>query len=249
MCEKLSGLSSIGGVLILNKDWKVLKIKLVLYLCSLFLCCPLLLHAACGEGGEEVRQALVAEEQGVRAIEQTVRVARTEFLSRDTALREAMVNPPPDYDRDLARRLTELSRTEVEPKRAMLERLRAQHEEGRQQWERGRRLLQVQFIEARTAFAEQRIVRDEYCRVREAYLQALSMYRDGMQGYRTGMDFYSKTLAAYGERFLIPYIQGFSDRQQWVTLILRLERRDFLQDLLVPMTANAVRSSPPNAPP
>ncbi len=208
-----------------------------------------LAYAACGEGTEAVRQELAAEEQVVRTTEQIVRAAKAEFQSRDTTLRETMSTPPPGYDQALARRLVELRRSEVEPKRAMLERLRAQHEEERQQWEQGHHLLLSQLTEARAAFEAQRITQDEFCRVREAYLQALRLYRDGMQGYCTGMDFYAKALAAYGERFLIPYTQGFGDRQHWVTLIQHLERGDFLQDLLVPMTANAVRSSPPDASP
>ena len=64
-----------------------------------------------------------------------------------------------------------------------------------------------------------------------------------------GMDFYARALDAYGERFLVPYTQGFSDRQRWEALIRQLEQGDFLQDLLVPMTANAILSSPPDAPP
>ena len=225
------------------------KIRIVFYLCSLCLCLPTLLYAACGEELEALRQELVGEEQGVRTAEQAVRAAKSEFLSRDATLRETMANPPAGYDQELARRLVELRRTEVEPKRAMLERLRAQHEEGRKQWERGHQLLYAQFVQARAALQEQRIAQDEYCRVREAYVQALRLYRDGMRGYCTGMDFYAKALTAYAQRFLIPYAQGFSDREQWATLIRQLERGDFLQDLLVPMTANAVRSTPPEAPP
>lgn len=232
--RKGSGLRTIGMVIFLN---------------LLSAGVPALVCAACGEGTEAVRQELAAEEQTVRTTEQTVRAAKTEFQSRDTTLRETMSTPPPGYDQALARRLVELRRSEVEPKRAMLERLRAQHEEGRQQWEQGHQLLLSQLTEARAAFQEQRITQDEFCRVREAYLQALRLYRDGMQGYCTGMDSYAKALAAYGERFLIPYSQGFGDRQQWVTLIQHLERGDFLQDLLVPMTASAVRSSPPDMPP
>ena len=225
------------------------KTRIVISLCSLCLCLPTLLYAACGEELEQLRQELAAEEQGVHTTEQAVRTAKAEFLSYDTALRETMANPPAGYDQDLARRLVELRRTEVEPKRAMLERLRAQHEEGRKQWERGHQLLYSQFVQARAALQEQRIAQDEYCRVREAYVQALRLYRDGMHGYRTGMDFYAKALMAYAERFLIPYARGFGDRAQWETLVRQLERGDFLQDLLVPMTASAVRSTPPDTPP
>ena len=85
--------------------------------------------------------------------------------------------------------------------------------------------------------------------MREAYVQALRMYRDGIQGYRTGMDLYARALTAYAERLLVPYAQGFNDREQWLRLIQQLGRGDFLQDILVPMTASAVRSTPPEAPP
>jgi hypothetical protein len=178
-----------------------------------------------------------------------VRAARAEFLSREATLRETTAQPPAGYDPGFARRLVELRRTEVEPKRQMLERLRAQHEESRRQWERGRQLLQPQLVEARAALQAQTMTQEEFCRVREAYVQALRMYRQGMQGYRAGVDFYVKALSAYSDRFLIPYTQGFSDRQKWEILIKQLERGDFLQDILVPMTANAYRSSPPDAPP
>jgi hypothetical protein len=210
---------------------------------------PTLTPATCGEGLEELRRELSGEEQGLRTTEQTVRAAKADFLSRDATLREAMAHPPPGYDPALARRLVELRRTEVEPKRATLERLRAQQEEARQQWERGHQLLYSQLVEARTAFQAKTLSQAEYCRIREAYRQALSLYRQGIEQYRAGMDFYRQALAAYGERFLIPYTQGFRDRQQWVRVIQQLERGDFLQDILVPMTAHAVRSSPPQAPP
>ena len=215
----------------------------------LLLCLPVGVYAACGEELEGVRRELDTEEQGIRTTEQAVRAAKAEFLSRDAALREVMAHPPAGYDQNLASHLVELRRTEVEPKRAMLERLRAQHEEGRKQWERGHQMLYSQFVQARTALQEQRLSQDDYCRVREAYVQALRMYRDGMQAYRAGMDLYARALTAYAERFLVPYAQGFSDREQWVRLTRQLERGDFLQDLLVPMTANAVRSAPPEAPP
>src|SRR5215475_1976599 len=102
-------------------------IKTMLCLSFLLLCLPVRAYAACGEELEGVRQELTAEEQGIHTTEQAVRAAKTEFLSRDAALREVMANPPAGYDQSLARRLVDLRRTEVEPKRAMLERLRAQH--------------------------------------------------------------------------------------------------------------------------
>ncbi len=218
-------------------------------LCLLCLRLPTLAHAVCGEALEETRRDLAAEEQEVRATEQAVRAHKAAALSRDEALRAAMARPPAGYAQDLARRLVELRRTEVEPKREMLERLRVQHEETRRQWERGHELLYSQLVEARAALQAKTISQEEYCRVREAYMQALRLYQQGIQRYRAGMDFYARALDAYGERFLVPYTQGFSDRQRWEALIRQLEQGDFLQDLLVPMTANAILSSPPDAPP
>lgn len=66
-----------------------------------------------------------------------------------------------------------------------------------------------------------------------------------MQRYRTGMDLYTRALVAYGAHFLLLYTQGFTHQQTWEVLIQQLERGDFLQGLLVPLTANAIRSPPP----
>jgi hypothetical protein len=90
---------------------------------------------------------------------------------------------------------------------------------------------------------------DDYCGRQERYRQALQLYRQGMQRYRTGMDLYTQTLGAYGARFLLPYTQGFTHPPLWEVLIQQLARGDFLQDLLVPLTANAIRSPPPETPP
>ena len=136
------------------------------------------------------------------------------------------LDPASPEAQDLARRLVELRRTEVEPKREMLERLRARHEETRRQWERGHELLYSQLVEARAALQAKTISQEEYCRVREAYMQALRLYQQGIQRYRAGMDFYARALDAYGERFLVPYTQGFSDRQRWEALIRQLEQGD-----------------------
>lgn len=221
----------------------------IISLCLLYLGWPVFSHAACGEALEETRRGLAAEEQAVSATEQAVRAAKAAALNRDATLGTAMARPPAGYDRALARRLVELRRTEVEPKRAMLERLRAQHEESRRQWERGRQLLHSQLLKARAALQDHTLTQEAYCRLREAHLQALHLYRQGIQGYRSGMGFYAEGLEKYGEHFLVPYAQGFTDPRKWQELIRHLERGDFLQDILVPMTANAVRSSPPDAPP
>jgi hypothetical protein len=63
------------------------------------------------------------------------------------------------------------------------------------------------------------------------------------------MDLYAQALVAYGARFLLPYTQGFTHQQLWAVLIQQLERGDFLHDFLVPLTANAIRSPPPETPP
>ncbi len=210
---------------------------------------PLPTHATCGEGLEARRQELSGEEQRLRTTEHMVRAAKAEYQSRDGTLREAMTHPPSGYDLALARRLVALRRTEVEPKRATLEQLRAQQEEARRQWEHGHQLLYAQLVQARTALQAKTLFQQDYCRIREASLQALGLYQHGMEQYCTGMDFYRQALAAYGERFLLPYTAGFQDPQQWVRVIGQLERGDFLQDFLVPMTANAVQSSSPQAPP
>ncbi|MGH7960636.1 MAG: hypothetical protein ACRERD_02280 [Candidatus Binatia bacterium] len=226
---------------------RIVKATISFYLLSLGW--PVFSHAACGEALEETRRYLTAEEQAVRATEQAVRAAKAAALSHDAALGAVMAHPPAGYDQALARRIIELRRTEVEPKREMLERLRAQHEESRRQWERGRQLLHAQLLRAREALQAQAIAQEEYCRVRESHLQALRLYQRGIQGYRAGMDFYAQALNTYGERFLIPYTRGFTHPRQWEALIRQLERGDFLQDILVAMTANAIRSSPPDAPP
>ena len=218
-------------------------------LCLLSLAWPVFSYAACGEALEETRRALAAEELEIGATEEWVRAAKTVARQRDAALGAAMARPPAGYDRALARRLVELRRSEVEPKRAMLERLRAQHEEARRQWERGRQLLHSQLLKVRAAMQDRSLKREDYCRLREAHLQALQLYRQGIKGYRTGMAFYAEGLDTYGKHFLVPYTQGFTDPQRWQELIRQLERGDFLQDILVPMTANVVRSRPPDEPP
>jgi hypothetical protein len=189
------------------------------------------------------------EEQVLRTIEQTVRSSKTRLQMFDADLQALLTNPPPTYDKALARQLAALRRTEVEPKRRTLENLRAQHEESRRQWERGHQRLGPQLAEARTAYRDQTITSDEFCRVQETYAHALRLYREGMQDYRRGMELYARALDECVDRFLIPAIKGFTDPRYWEELIVQLERGDFLHDILVPMTVNAIRSVPPDAPP
>lgn len=224
-----------------------------------FLCWVLLLsmilgrflsaHAACGESIPAMTQALVLEEQALRATEQTVHSSITKLQAFDAELQALSANPPPTYNKELARQLALLRRTEADPKRRTLENLRAQHEEARRQWERGHQRLGPQLAEARLAYRAQTITDDEFCRVQETYAHALRLYLQGMQDYRRGMDLYAHALDEYVQRFLIPYITGFTDPQDWEELITQLKQGSFLQDILVPMTVNAIRGVPPDAPP
>ncbi len=204
--------------------------------------------AACGEELPAMTQTLVAGEQTLRATIQAVRTSQERMRTAEAQLQDIRVTPPEEYDRALARQLTALRLSEIEPKWRTLENLRAQHEESRQQWERGHRLLSPQMVEAKNALQAKTITQDDFCRVRENYLQALRLYAQGMQSYRTGMDLYARALDEYTEQFLTPSIKGFNEPQHWEKLIAKLRQGDFLHNVLVPLTANAIRSAPPDAP-
>lgn len=206
-------------------------------------------RAACGEDASALAQELVAEEQALRVTIQFVRSSKEKMQTLNAALQDLLAQPPPDSDQSLARQLASLRRTEVEPKRQTLENLRAQHEESRRQWERGHQQLNPQLAEAQTAFQAKTLSRDDFCRVRETYQTALRLYLQGMQSYRRGMDFYARALNTYADQFLSPYLKGFTEPQQWVDLITQLRQGNFLHDILVPMTTNAIRGVPPDAPP
>lgn len=206
-------------------------------------------HAACGETASALTQEIVLEEQALRMTEQAVRSSKSKLQRFDADLQALLTNPPPTYDRMLARQLAILRRTEIEPKRRSLENLRAQHEEARRQWERGHQRLGPQLAEARTAYRAQTMTNDEFCRIQETYAQALRLYIEGMKDYRRGMELYARALDEYVDHFLAPSIKGFTDPRYWEELIAQLERGDFLHDILVPMTVNAIRSVPPDAPP
>lgn len=213
------------------------------------LSCFLSAHAACGENASALAQAIVLEEQALRLTEQTVRSSKNRLHTFDADLQALLANPPPTYDQALARQLAALRRTEVEPKRRTLENLRAQHEESRRQWERGHRQLGPQLAEAQTAYRAQTITNDEFCRVQNTYAHAIRLYIEGMQSYRRGMELYARALDECVDRFFIPSIKGFTDSRYWEGLIAELRQGDFLHDILVPMTVNAIRSVPPDAPP
>ena len=206
-------------------------------------------YGACGEEISATTQELVAEEQALQTTTQHVRSSREQLRMLDTDLQGLLTNPPESVDKTLARQLATLRNREIEPKRRTLENLRTQHEEARQQWERGHRLLSPQLVEAQMAFQAKTLSREDFCRVREAYHQALRLYLAGMQNYRQGMDLYARALDECAEQFFTPYIKGFTEPQQWEELIIQLKRGDFLHEILVPMTANAIRSVPPDTPP
>ncbi|MGE0683017.1 MAG: hypothetical protein AB7P69_19205 [Candidatus Binatia bacterium] len=206
-------------------------------------------HAACDDNVSALTQEIVLEEHALRMTEQAVRSSKTKLQMFDADLQALLANPPPTYDRTLARQLATLRRTEVESKRRTLENLRAQHEESRRQWERGHQRLGPQLAEARTAYRAQTITSDEFCRIQETYAHALRLYIEGMKDYRRGMELYTRALDECVDRFLSPSIKGFTDPRYWEELIVQLERGDFLHDILVPMTVNAIRSVPPDAPP
>ena len=215
----------------------------------LFVAPPRIAHAECEEGVPETIQEIVQEEQLLRATEQAVQASKTRLRAFEANLLSRLANPPLTYDRALARQLTELRRTEVEPKRQMLENLRSQHEEARRQWEYGHQQLAPQLAEARSAYRAQKITEEEFCAVRETYNRALRLYLQGMQDYRRGMDLYARALDEYRNQFIGPYLSGFTDPRYWEELIDQLKQGNFLHDILVPMTANAIRSVPPATPP
>lgn len=225
-----------------------LAVSLQLALLALLLALPTPSHAACGEELPAMTQELVAEEQALRTTTQAVRASQERMRAAEAQLQDLRSTPPETYDRTLARQLTALRLTEIEPKRRTLENLRAQHEESREQWERGHRLLSPQLVEAKNALQAKTITQDDFCRVRENYLQALRLYAQGMQNYRRGMELYARALDEYTDQFLTPSIRGFNEPQHWERLIAKLQQGDFLHNVLVPLTANAIRSAPPDAP-
>lgn len=193
-------------------------------------------------------QELVTEEQALRVTVQAVQASQERMRTAEAQLQDIRTTPPETYDRTLARQLTALRLAEIEPKRRTLENLRAQHEESRHQWEHGHRLLSPQLVEAKNALQAKTITQEDYCRIRENYLRALRLYAQGMQSYRRGMDLYARALDEYTEQFLTPSIKGFNEPQHWAGLIAKLKQGNFLHGVLVPLTANAIRSAPPDAP-
>jgi len=205
--------------------------------------------SACGAAISVTTPEGVTEEYALRQGEQTIRAGRARVQAGDAVLRSRLAHSPTDFDQSLAQQLAVLRRTEVEPKRHTLEHLRAQHEDARHQWDRGRHLLSPQLAAAQASFHAKTITPDAYCRIRETYKHAVRFYWRGIQSYRHGLELYAHALDLYDEQFLTPYLHGFTDRHQWQQLIAHLTHGDFLHEVLVPLTVNAVRSVPPDLPP
>ena len=205
--------------------------------------------AACGEDLEGTRQTVAYALYGLRTTKEAVREAEAKTRGRVAVMQELRLHPPKDYDTTLARQVEKLRRSIIRPKRALLAQLKEQHEDARRHWERGIRLIHAQFLEAQAAFQEQLLTQEAYCYARESYLRALSLYRNGLEHYRTGLALYADGLNAYRERFVVPCVQGYTNPYQWQVLVERLEREDFLQEFLSPLTTNALRNAPQDIPP
>ena len=105
------------------------------------------------------------------------------------------------------------------------------------------------FLEAEAAYRKRLIPQGAFCQAREVYAEALSRYRGGLEQYRTGLTLYTDALNTYREQFVVPCIRGYTEPALWQALITRFEQDDFLQELLNALTANAIRSLPPETPP
>jgi len=205
--------------------------------------------AACGEQLKEVERSVGFLLHGLRTTQGTVREAESKTQGQEAIYQNLRLHPPEEYDQVLARQIGKIRRTIVRPKRALLVQLREQHAAARRQWEQDIRLAHEQFLEAKAAYRKRLIPQGAYCQAREVYAEALSRYRGGLEQYRTGLTLYLDTLNAYREQFVVPCIRGYTNPALWQALITRFERDDFLQELLNALTANAIRSLPPETPP
>lgn len=205
--------------------------------------------AACGERIEEVERSVGLVLNGLWTVKNAVREAESETRGREAVAQNLRIRPPEEYDEALARQIGKIRRNMVRPKRALLDQLREQHAQARRQWEREIRLVHAQFLEAEEAYRANPLTEAVYCRAREVYVEALSRYRGGLEQYRTGLALYTDALNAYREQFVIPCIRGYENPSLWQALITRFEQDDFLQELLNALTANAIRSLPPEPPP
>lgn len=220
-------------------------------------CCALLVwlssvgvtFAACGEHLKEVERSVGLIVLGLRTDQGTVRETESKTQGQEAIYQNLRLHPPEEYDLALARQIGKIRRTIVRPKRTLLTQLREQHAATRRQWEQDIRLAHKQFREAEEAHRKRMLTEEEYCQTREVYIEALSRYRGGLEQYRTGLALYADALNAYREQFVVPCIRGYTEPALWQALITRFEQDDFLQELLNALTANAIRSLPPETPP
>ena len=208
-----------------------------------------LTFAACGERLTEVERRVGLIVLGLRTAQGTAREAESKTQGQEAIYQNLRLHPPEDYDQALARQIGKIRRTIVRPKRTLLTQLKEQHATVRRQWEREIRLAHEEFLKAEAAYRKRLLSQGTYCQDREVYVEALSRYRGGLEQYRTGLTLYTDALNAYREQFVIPCIRGYANPALWQALIARFEQDDFLQELLNSLTANAIRSLPPERPP
>lgn len=205
--------------------------------------------AACGERLAAVERSVGLLVLELRTDQGTVREAESKTQGQEAIYQNLRLHPPEDYDQALARQIGKIRRTVVRPKRTLLTQLREQHAAARRQREREMRLAHEQFLEAEEARRKRLLTEGAYCQAREVYAEALSRYRGGLEQYRTGLTLYADALNAYREQFVVPCIRGYTEPALWQALVTRFEQEDFLQELLNSLTANAIRSLPPEMPP
>ena len=205
--------------------------------------------AACGDHLKEVERSVGLLLHGLRTVQGTVREAESKTQGQEAIYQNLRLHPPEEYDLALARQIGKIRRTIVQPKRTLLVQLKEQHAATRRQWEQDIRLAHERFLEVEAAYRKRLLTEGVFCQAREVYAEALSRYRGGLEQYRTGLTLYTDALNAYREQFVVPCIRGYANPALWQALITRFEQDDFLQDLLNALTANAIRSLPPEMPP
>ncbi len=205
--------------------------------------------AACGDHLKEVERSVGLLLHGLRTTQGTVREAESKTQGQEAIYQNLRLHPPEEYDLALARQIGKIRRTIVRPKRTLLVQLKEQHAATRRQWEQDIRLAHERFLEVEAAYRKRLLAEGVFCQAREVYAEALSRYQGGLEQYRTGLTLYTDALNAYREQFVVPCIRGYTNPALWQALITRFEQDDFLQDLLNALTANAIRSIPPEMPP
>ena len=201
--------------------------------------------AACDEHLKEVERSVGLLLHGLRTTQGTVREAESKTQGQEAIYQNLRLHPPEEYDPALARQIGKIRRTIVRPKRTLLVQLKEQHAATRRQWEQDIRLAHERFLEAEAAYRKRLIPQGAFCQAREVYAEALSRYRGGLEQYRTGLTLYTEALDTYREQFVVPCIRGYTEPALWQAIITRFEQDDFLQELLNALTANAIRSLPP----